>query len=72
MTNLRAVPPTPKPAADEPRKLLVHPAVWRSLEAWLHDMRIKVAPFPVAGEATPTYCMTLMDGEWGGDGSDAA
>lgn len=70
MTNLRAVPPTPKPA-DESRKLLVHPAVWRSLEAWLASMRIAVMPFPVAGEATPTYCMTLMDGEWGSD-PDAA
>jgi hypothetical protein len=62
---------TSKPAPDEVRTLLVHPTVWRSLEAWLHDMRIGLVRLPSAVESTPMYRMAPLDGPWGG-GPDAA
>lgn len=65
MTTPRQFPQTTKPAADEVRQMLVHPAVWRSLEAWLHSMQIGLVPLPPAVGTAPTYGMTPIDGEWG-------
>lgn len=67
MTDPRVFPQTPKPAAGEIRQLLVNPEVWRSLEAWLHSMRIVLLPVAAQDGDLPTYCMTPVDGPWGGD-----
>lgn len=61
------IPATSKPAPNEVRRLLVHPAVWKSLEAWLNSVRIGVVSLPrLSEDPMSTYGMTPIDGEWGG------
>jgi hypothetical protein len=52
---------TQPPADDEVRQLLVHPAVWPALTAWLHGRGIELGRLPLDGEDLPTYVMTPSD-----------
>jgi hypothetical protein len=44
---------------DEVRQVVVHPAVWPHLEAWLAQRGITLALLSPAGEDLATYVMTL-------------
>lgn len=43
---------------DEVRQVVVHPAVWPHLEAWLAGRGIELALMTPAGEDLATYVMT--------------
>jgi hypothetical protein len=43
---------------DEVRQVLVHPAVWPHLEAWLAGRGIELSLMAPAGEDLATYVMT--------------
>lgn len=43
---------------DEVRQVVVHPAVWPHLEAWLAGRGIELALLTPAGEDLATYVMT--------------
>jgi len=49
------------PADDEVRQLLVHPAVWPALTAWLHARGIELGRLPMDEEDLPTYVMVPSD-----------
>jgi hypothetical protein len=44
---------------DEVRQVVVHPAVWPHLEAWLAARGIELALLSPAGEDLATYVMTI-------------
>ena len=44
---------------DEVRQVVVHPAVWPQLEAWLTQRGITLALLSPAGEDLATYVMTI-------------
>lgn len=46
---------TPKPG--DVRQILVHPAVWPDLEAWLAARGIDLGLMPQVEDDLPTYCM---------------
>jgi hypothetical protein len=52
---------TQPPADDVVRQLLVHPAVWPSLTAWLHARGIELGRLPMDDEDLPTYVMVPSD-----------
>nr|WSX48857.1 hypothetical protein OG409_07800 [Streptomyces sp. NBC_00974] len=47
--------------APEPevRQVVVHPAIWPHLEAWLNQRNVSLALLFPAGEDLATYVMTL-------------
>lgn len=49
---------TDRPAPDEVRQLLVHPAVWPYLELWLMAHGITVSPQQISDDGPPTYVMS--------------
>jgi hypothetical protein len=48
----------PERSDDEVRQVLVHPAVWPHLEAWLTGRGIELSLMAPAGEDLATYVMT--------------
>lgn len=44
---------------DEMRQVVVHPAAWPALEAWLAARGIALCLLPLDGDDLPTYVMQL-------------
>lgn len=51
------MPTTPEP--DEVRQVVVGPAAWPHLVAWLAGRGIVLARMPLVGDDLPTYVMAL-------------
>jgi hypothetical protein len=49
---------TDQPVTDEVRQLLVHPAVWPHLKAWLASRNITVSRMGDGDDDLPTYVMS--------------
>jgi hypothetical protein len=49
----------PERTDDEVRQVVVHPAVWPHLRAWLAGRGIELSLFSPAGEDLATYVMTI-------------
>lgn len=48
---------TTTPPGGEMRQIVVHPAVWPRLEAWLKQSGINLCPLPLDDDDLPTYVM---------------